>query len=82
MLLNPDPNNDPNAAYEVVPMKEEPHMPKGWWSDLCNGIPVWHFAEDLKGIAERYATEYRKRSVQTKVWEKSTARKKFDGWSS
>lgn len=34
-----DPDNDPNEAYEVVPMKPEPHGPPAdWWTLTCNGI--------------------------------------------
>jgi hypothetical protein len=52
---------DPNDAYEVVPMKWEPHGPTGWWTVTCNGIPVQHFSPTRKAEADRYATdaEYR-----------------------
>lgn len=53
-----DPNNDPNDAYEVVPMKQEPHGPPAdWWTVTCNGIPVQHFTADNRAMAERYATD-------------------------
>ena len=60
------PNNDPNEAYEVVPMKKEPHGPEGWWTVTCNGIPVRHFAPDKKDRAERYCVdaEFRKSLVR------------------
>jgi hypothetical protein len=61
--------NDPNEAYDVVPMKEEPHDPKGWWTVTCNGIPVYHFSPSNKHLAERYASdpEYRKSRIVTKL---------------
>lgn len=61
---------DPNEAYEVVPMKEELHGPSGWWTVTCNGIPVRHFGPDKKDAALRYATdaEYRKSLVTEKLW--------------
>jgi hypothetical protein len=53
-----DPDNDPNEAYEVVPAKVEPHgPPAGWWTVLCNGIPVRHFSQHRKDDAERYARD-------------------------
>jgi hypothetical protein len=53
-----DPSNDPNEAYEVAPMKVEPHGPPGtWWSATCNGIPVYHFAPGRRDAAERYCTD-------------------------
>jgi len=48
-------HTDPNEAYEVIPMPEEPHGPKGWWTVLCNGIPHRHFSDREK--ADRYATD-------------------------
>ncbi len=73
MKFTLDPDNDPNEAYEVVPMKEEPHGPRGWWTVLCNGIPVHHFGPSHKADADRYATdpEYRRSSQPgPKLWEK------------
>lgn len=46
---------DPNEAYEVIPMPEVPHGPKGWWTVTCNGIPVQHAS--TRAVAERYATD-------------------------
>ena len=41
------PDNDPNEAYDVIPMPIEPHGPTdGWWTVTCNGIPVHHFAAE------------------------------------
>lgn len=52
------PECDPNAAYEVVPMKHESHgPPPGWWTVTCNGIPVYHFAPDHRVAADRYVTD-------------------------
>jgi hypothetical protein len=70
MPFKTDDHNDPNEAYEVVPMKWEPHgPPTSWWTVLCNGIPVWHFAPNSKADADRYATdpEFRKSLVTTKL---------------
>jgi len=40
---------DPNEAYEVVPMKPEPHGPPGdWWTVTRNGIPDRHFSASRK----------------------------------
>src|SRR6267378_5544298 len=53
-------NDDPNEAYEVVPVEPEPHgPPKGWWTVKRNGLPVRHFPGKEK--AQRYGTdpEYR-----------------------
>lgn len=68
-----DPVNDPNEAYEVVPMKWHAHGPRvGWWTVLCNGIEVYHFAPDNKAEADRYATdaEYRRSLIVTKLHDK------------
>ena len=37
--------DDPNEAYEVVPIEPGPHgPPKGWWTTVKrNGLPVRHF---------------------------------------
>jgi hypothetical protein len=49
------PDNDPNEAYEVIPMPIQPHGPRdGWWTVICNGIPVHHFAPERRDLAERY----------------------------
>lgn len=51
-------DDDPNEAYEVVPMKQEPHGPPAdWWTVTKNGIPDRHFATSRKAEAERYATD-------------------------
>jgi hypothetical protein len=53
-------DDDPNEAYEVVPIEPGPHgPPKGWWTVKRNGLPVRHFPG--KENAQRYATdpEYR-----------------------
>jgi hypothetical protein len=37
-------DDDPNEAYEVVPIEPGPHgPPKGWWTVKRNGTPVKHF---------------------------------------
>lgn len=67
-------SDDPNEAYDVVPMPEEPHGPSGWWSVTRNGIPVRHFGWDKKDVALRYASdpELRKRIAagEVKLWKK------------
>jgi hypothetical protein len=61
------PGQDPNEAYDVVPMAEHPRG--GWWTVFCNGIPVRHCAPDRRDLAERYATDpdYRLSLVTTKL---------------
>jgi hypothetical protein len=52
------PGCDPNEAYDVVPMAEHVHGPRGgWWTVTCNGIPDRHFSPDDRDAAERYATD-------------------------
>jgi hypothetical protein len=65
-------NDDPNEAYEVVPIEPGPNgPPKGWWTVKRNGTPVRHFPGKEK--AQRYATdpEYRASLVIKKVWKKA-----------
>ena len=55
---HPVPDPDANEAYEVVPMKPEPHGPPGdWWTVTRNGIADRHFSARRKAEAERYATD-------------------------
>jgi hypothetical protein len=52
--------DDPNEAYEVVPIEPGPHgPPRGWWTVKRNGLPVRHFPGKEK--AQQFATdpEYR-----------------------
>lgn len=67
-------SDDPNEAYDIVPMKEEPRGPSGWWTVTCNGIPVRHFGPDKRDTAERYATdpELRRQIAdgEVKLWKK------------
>jgi len=72
-------DNDPNEAYEVVPIEPEPRghgPPKGWWTVKRNGLPVRHFPGKEK--AERYATdpEYRASLVTVKAWMKAKGKAK------
>jgi hypothetical protein len=62
------PDNDPNEAYDVVPMKEHERGPRGDWHTVtCNGIPVFHFAPANIWDAERYCCDPRYRlSLETK----------------
>jgi hypothetical protein len=65
-------DDDPNEAYEVVPIEPGPHgPPKGWWTVKRNGHPVRHFPGKEK--AQRYATDpaYRASLVTRKAWEKA-----------
>jgi hypothetical protein len=64
---------DPNEAYDVVPMEKDAHGPRGgWWAVTCNGIPVHHFAPERRDRAERYASdpEYRLSRVTRKLHER------------
>jgi hypothetical protein len=64
------PGQDPNEAYDVIPMPEYPRGPRGvWWTATCNGIPVQHFAPERRDIAERHATdpEYRLSRISKKL---------------
>jgi hypothetical protein len=48
--------DDPNEAYEVVPIEPGPHGPPvGWWTVKRNGLPVRHFPGKEK--AQRFATD-------------------------
>ena len=65
-------DDDPNDAYEVLPIEPGPHgPPKGWWTVKRSGIAVRHFPGKEK--AERYATdpEYRASLAAGKAWEKA-----------
>jgi hypothetical protein len=62
--------DDPNEAYEVVPIEPGPHGPPvGWFKR--NGLPVRHFPGKEK--AQRLATvpEYRASQAAGKAWEKA-----------
>src|ERR1019366_4798320 len=64
-------DDDPNEAYEVVPIEPGPHgPPEGWWTVKRNGIPVRHFPGKEK--AQRFATdpEYRASLITEKAWER------------
>jgi hypothetical protein len=63
--------DDPNEAYEVVPIEPGLHgPPSGWWTVKRNGLPVRHFPG--KETAERFATdpEYRASQAAGRAWEK------------
>ena len=48
--------DDPNEAYEVVPIEPGPRRPpRTWWTVKRNGLPVRHFPGKEK--AELYATD-------------------------
>jgi hypothetical protein len=49
-MPDPIPRNDPNEAYDVIPMREELHGPRGWWTITSNGILVRHVGDKAKPI--------------------------------
>ena len=64
--------DDPNEAYEVVPITQTRRgPPHSWWTVKRNGIPVRHFPGKQK--AERYANDpdYRASLRARKAWEKA-----------
>jgi hypothetical protein len=64
--------NDPNEAYEVVPIEPGPHRPpRTWWTVKRDGLPVRHFPGKEK--AELYATdpEYRASLITGRTWVKA-----------
>jgi hypothetical protein len=65
----PNPDPDPNEAYEVNPMPEHWCGPKGWWTVMRGGIPVRHFPK--RAGARRYATDadYRASLTEKKLWQ-------------
>jgi hypothetical protein len=51
MSFRPDPANDPNDAYAVIPMPAKLRgPPTDWWAVTHNGVPVWFFR---RALAER-----------------------------
>jgi hypothetical protein len=72
--------DDPNEAYEVVPIEPGPHgPPEGWWTVKRHGLPVKHFPGEA--MAQRFATdpEYRASLVVGKDEEE---RRRGNGWQS
>ena len=58
MSYRPDPANDPNDAYAVVPMRARLRgPPTDWWTVMHNGVPVWFFPANHRDVAERFATD-------------------------
>jgi len=57
MSYHPDPNNDPNEAYAVIPMPAELRGPADWWTVTHNGVPVRHYPPQAHDLAERFATD-------------------------
>jgi hypothetical protein len=46
MIYKPDPANDPNEIYAVIPTPAELGGPTDWWTVTAHGVPVWHFPPD------------------------------------
>lgn len=67
-----DDPDDPNEAYEVVPIPDDGGFPRGGWRVTRNGIPCRYYAQDDRSEADRYATdaEYRKSLETKKAWER------------
>jgi hypothetical protein len=42
MIYKPDPANDPNEIYAVIPTPAELGGPTDWWTVTARGVPVWH----------------------------------------
>jgi hypothetical protein len=57
MSYHPDPANDPNDTYAVIPTPAELGGPTDWWTVMAHGVPVWHFPPDKRDLAERFATD-------------------------
>jgi hypothetical protein len=57
MPYKPDPANDPNEIYAVIPTPAELGGPTDWWTVTAHGVPVWHFPPDKRDLAERFATD-------------------------
>ena len=53
----PDPANDPNEIYVVIPTPAEPGGPTDWRTVTAHGVPVWHFPPDKLEFAMRFATD-------------------------
>jgi hypothetical protein len=64
--------DDPNKAYEGVPIEPGPHRPpRTWWTVDRDGLPVRHFPGKEK--AELCATdpEYRASLISGRAWVKA-----------
>ena len=61
MSYRPDPDNDLNEAYAVIPMPAELRGAAdwwaGWWTVTRNGKPVRHYPPQARDLAERFATD-------------------------
>jgi hypothetical protein len=71
-----DPTNDPNEAYDVVPLDpiRKDRDPHGWWAALCNGIVVRIAAQRTPLIRFASDPEYRASLITDKLWEKHAGR--------
>jgi hypothetical protein len=44
-----------NDAYVAIPTPAELRgPPTDWWTVTANGVPVWHFPPNHRGLAERF----------------------------
>ena len=57
MSYRPDPDNDLNEAYAVIPMPEELRGPADWWTVTRTGVPVRHYSPQAHDLAMRFATD-------------------------
>jgi hypothetical protein len=57
MSYRPDPDNDLNEAYAVIPMPAELRGPADWWTVTRTGVPVRHYSPQAHDLAMRFATD-------------------------
>ena len=58
MSFKPDPANDPNYAYAVIPAPAGLRGPlTDWWMVTRHGELVWFFPPDRRDLAIRFATD-------------------------
>ena len=57
MFYKPNPYNDPNEIYAVIPTPAELGGPTDWWTVTAHGVPVWHFPPNARDLAMRFATD-------------------------
>ena len=69
MSYKPNPSNDPNEIYAVIPTPAELGGPADWWTVTAHGVPVWHFPPNERDLAMRFATDpgYRQHCTSRKM---------------